>query len=85
VETIAYLYQLYSSHVEKIREMGSIIEYTNKGGQTNTVKNPLISEIPKTTEQIRKLLAELALTPASRKRLQEEGIEEELDDLFEQL
>jgi phage terminase small subunit len=58
------------------------MEYTNKGGQTNVVKNPLAIEIPKIIEQTRKLLAELALTPASRKRLQEQLIEE-VGDEFE--
>ncbi|MBA4544363.1 MULTISPECIES: phage terminase small subunit P27 family [Thermoactinomyces] len=80
VETVAYLFQLYAEYTEKIKELGSVMEYTNKGGQTNLVKNPLAIEIPKIIEQIRKLLAELALTPASRKRLQEQLTENAGDD-----
>jgi len=80
VETVAYLFQLYAEYTEKIKELGSVMEYTNKGGQTNLVKNPLAIEIPKIIEQIRKLLAELALTPASRKRLQEQLTETAGDD-----
>jgi P27 family predicted phage terminase small subunit len=82
VETTAYLFQLYSDYTERVKELGSIMEYTNKGGQTNIVKNPLAIEIPKIIEQTRKLLAELALTPASRKRLQEQ-LTEEVGDEFE--
>jgi P27 family predicted phage terminase small subunit len=82
VETTAYLFQLYSDYTDRIKELGSIMEYTNKGGQTNIVKNPLAIEIPKIIEQTRKLLAELALTPASRKRLQEQ-LTEEVGDEFE--
>jgi P27 family predicted phage terminase small subunit len=82
VETTAYLYQLYYDYTDKVKELGSIMEYTNKGGQTNLVKNPLAIEIPKIIEQIRKLLAELALTPASRKRLQEQ-LSENAGDAFE--
>jgi P27 family predicted phage terminase small subunit len=81
VETTAYLFQLYSDYTDRIKELGSIMEYMNKGGQTNVVKNPLAIEIPKIIEQTRKLLAELALTPASRKRLQEQLIEEVGDEL----
>lgn len=80
VETTAYLFQLYDEYTKQIKTLGSLVEHTNKSGQTNIVKNPLTIEIPKIIEQIRKLLAELALTPASRKRLQEQLTENTGDD-----
>jgi P27 family predicted phage terminase small subunit len=71
VEMIAYNYQLYNEIVKDIKKDGLTIEYTNKAKETNKTKHPLLSELPKTMDQLRKYLGELGLTGASRKRLQE--------------
>lgn len=82
VEMIAYNYQLYNDMVRTIKRDGLTIEYTNKAKETNKLKHPLLSELPKTMDQLRKYLGELGLTGASRKRLQEnlKGSEDDFDD-----
>lgn len=80
VEMIAYNYQLYYEMVKSIKKDGLTIKYTNKAKETNKTKHPLLSELPKTMDQLRKYLGELGLTGASRKRLQENLLKESEDD-----
>jgi P27 family predicted phage terminase small subunit len=83
VEMIAYNYQLYNEMVKTIKKDGLTIKYTNKAKETNTLKHPLLSELPKTMDQLRKYLGELGLTGASRKRLKENlfnGSEDDFDN-----
>lgn len=79
VEMIAYSYQLYDEITKEIKKDGLTIEYTNKAKETNKNKHPLLSELPKVMDQLRKYLCELGLTGASRKRLQEQLKNEEDD------
>jgi len=46
-----------------------LIEHTNKGGATNLVKNPLLSQIDALYDQALTYERELALTPAAHKRV----------------
>jgi P27 family predicted phage terminase small subunit len=82
VEMIAYNYQLYNDMVRTIKRDGLTINHTNKAKETNKLKHPLLSELPKTMDQLRKYLGELGLTGASRKRLQEnlKGSDDDFDD-----
>lgn len=80
VEMIAYNYQLYKEIVKSIGKDGLTIEYTNKARETNKTKHPLLSELPKIMDQLRKYLGELGLTGASRKRLQENLLKDTEDE-----
>jgi P27 family predicted phage terminase small subunit len=80
VEMIAYNYQLYDEIVKSIKKDGLVLEYTNKANATNKNKHPLLSELPKIMDQLRKYLGELGLTGASRKKLQEKLMNNDDDD-----
>lgn len=71
VEMVAFNFQLYNEMVKEIKRDGLTINHTNKAKETNKLKHPLLSELPKTMDQLRKYLGELGLTGASRKRLQQ--------------
>lgn len=51
-----------------------VIEYTNKGGATNTVKNPALVVIMDCDSQALAYWRDLGLTPAGLKRLGEKGL-----------
>lgn len=78
VETHAY----YQRMRKEIKGMDLMMEYTNKAGATNYVKNPLAIEITKTVQTLNNLLKSLGLTPAQRKNLQQKsgGGEDDFDD-----
>ncbi|MGE6718713.1 phage terminase small subunit P27 family [Peribacillus frigoritolerans] len=82
VEMVAYNFQLYNEIVKEIKRDGLTIKHTNKAKETNKLKHPLLSELPKTMDQLRKYLGELGLTGASRKRLQE-NLENGMGDDFD--
>lgn len=56
---------------EQFEESGRelVIEYTNKNGSTNTVKNPVYLSIEKLRNDILVYSRELGLTPAGLKRI----------------
>lgn len=83
VEMIAFSYQVYEEIAKEIKRDGLTVEYTNKAKETNKSKHPLLSELPKFMDQLRRYLGELGLTGASRKRLQEQlnnGANDDFDD-----
>jgi P27 family predicted phage terminase small subunit len=80
IEMIAYCYQVYDEIAKAIKKDGLTIKYTNKAKETNKNKHPLLSELPKLMDQLRKYLGELGLTGASRKRLQEQLKNGDTDD-----
>lgn len=54
-----------------------VIEYTNKNGQTNTVKNPLYQSMEKLRMDILTYLKELGLTPSGLKKLKQDSFGDE--------
>lgn len=54
-----------------------VIEYTNKNGQTNTVKNPLYQSMEKLRMDILTYLRELGITPSGLKKLKQDSFGDE--------
>ncbi|GAA0093049.1 hypothetical protein UT300009_30790 [Paraclostridium bifermentans] len=77
----------YSKYVEStmcMRNQPLVIEYTNKGGETNPVANPYIKVQQQYAEKMMKLSSSFGLDPASRSKiahLQPSNKEEEEDSL----
>lgn len=57
-------YDFYQQMREELRNNKLLMEYTNKGGATNIVKNPLAIEITKIVQVLSNLLKSMGLTPA---------------------
>ncbi len=72
--------KLYEDMLKQLRKEGFTIEYTNKAGATNLVKNPLAIEVTKTAQVLNQLLKSLGLTAAQRKKAGGTGGDEEDDD-----
>ena len=62
-------YEFYQRMLAEVSEGDLLIEFTNKAGATNLVKNPLAIEITKTVQVLNNLLKSLGLTPVQRKAL----------------
>lgn len=60
-------YRFYQQMRSELSEGRIMMEYTNKAGATNLVKNPLVIELTKITQMLNNLLKSLGLTPAQRK------------------
>lgn len=60
--------RLYEDMLTELRKEGFTVEYTNKAGATNLVKNPLAIEVTKTAQVLNQLLKSLGLTAAQRKK-----------------
>lgn len=77
----------YSKYVEStmcMRNQPLVIEYTNKGGETNPVANPYIKVQQQYAEKMMKISSSFGLDPASRSKithLQPTNKEEEEDSL----
>ena len=69
INEIALLEQRKNEYNEDISQKGVTIVWQNGDKQSGYKPHPLCSEVVKITEQIRKLLAELKITPASMKKL----------------
>lgn len=64
----------YRAREEWIDDGGQlVIEYTNKNGQTNTVKNPLYQSMEKLRMDILTYLRELGITPSGLKKLKQDS------------
>ncbi len=72
-------HELYQKMRDELKKTGYIMEYTNKAGATNLVKNPLAIEITKMIQVQNNLLKSLGLTAAQRK----EVVKDNRDDEFE--
>lgn len=59
----------YKRMQKEIKDGDLLVEYTNKAGATNLIKNPLASEITKTVQVMNNLLKSLGLTAAQRKKV----------------
>lgn len=53
---------------DELEKQDLMMEYTNKAGATNYVKNPLAIELTKTVQTLNNLLKSLGLTAAQRKK-----------------
>jgi len=72
-------HEFYQRLRDEIKESDLMMEYTNKAGATNYIKNPLSIELTKTVQTLNNLLKSLGLTPAQRKRV----VSEDADDFEE--
>lgn len=64
----------YRAREDWISDGGQLVmEYTNKNGQTNTVKNPLYQSMEKLRMDILTYLRELGITPSGLKKLKQDS------------
>lgn len=73
-------YGLYKKMLAEVRKGSLLVEYTNKAGATNLVKNPLAIEITKTVQVLNGLLRSLGLTAAQRKEVVANNAGDDFDD-----
>ena len=69
-------HEFYRRLQKEVKESDLLFEHTNKAGATNLVKNPLSIELTKTVQTLNNLLKSLGLTPAQRKKV----VNEDVDD-----
>lgn len=69
IELYAETYEFYQKMRKELKKQPLLMEYTNKAGATNIVKNPLAIEITKTVQVLNNLLKSLGMTPAQRKAI----------------
>ena len=71
IETLANILEQRDACLAKYIEDGAepVVEYTNKGGATNTVKNPLLVVWSDLNTQALAYWRELGLTPAAYKKM----------------
>ncbi|MCM1273203.1 MAG: P27 family phage terminase small subunit [Clostridium sp.] len=76
IETLAIILaerdKTYAKYVEKGAE--SVVEYTNKNGSTNLVKNPLLVTLNDLNAQALSYWRDLGLTPAGLKKIDEAAV-----------
>ena len=79
---LARLYARIDRLEEEFAEEGAqlVIEYTNKGGATNRVKNPYVTEIDFLYEQAIIYERELGLTAAALKKINEAALHPAKDE-----
>ena len=79
----------YSKYVESTMAMANeplVVEYTNKGGETNSVANPYIKIQNQYMQMLMKISEKYGLDPSSRSKiahLQPSNKEEEVDPLLD--
>jgi P27 family predicted phage terminase small subunit len=66
-------HRFYRKLKKEIGKADLMYEYTNKGGATNLIKNPLAVELTKTVQTLNNLLKSLGLTPSQRKNIADGG------------
>lgn len=76
IDTLAGILELRDNAEEKFIENGgnTIIQHTNKGGSTNTVKNPALVVLMDCNAQALAYWRDLGLTPAGLKRINEAAL-----------
>lgn len=76
IETLASIMELRDKAATQYKKegIGPVIEHTNQGGNTNTVKNPLLVMILDCNAQALAYWRDLGLTPAGMKRLGEKTV-----------
>ncbi len=73
INLYAETYQFYWQLKKELDGKQLLMEYTNKAGATNLIKNPLAIELTKTVQVLNNLLRSLGLTPAQRKEFADKG------------
>lgn len=79
IEILAETLEMRDDAMEQFRAEGSIavMEYTNKGGATNTVKNPLLLIIDDLSKTALAYWRDLGLTPAGLRRINDGALKGE--------
>lgn len=62
-------FDFYQRLRDEVKKSDLMMEYTNKAGATNVIKNPLSIELTKTVQTLNNLLKSLGLTAAQRKKV----------------
>lgn len=73
-------HEFYKRLQKELKKSDLMMEYTNKAGATNYIKNPLSIELTKTVQTLNNLLKSLNLTPAQRKTLKAGDDDDGFDD-----
>ena len=75
IDALAGILEQRDKTFKEFQESGgaSVIEYTNKGGSTNMVKNPLLAVWDDLNKTALAYWRELGLTPAAYKKISGEG------------
>jgi len=81
IEIYIDAHRFYRRLKKEVDQKDLMMEYTNKAGATNVIKNPLTIELTKQYQVLNNLLKSLGLTPAQRKNLDLGG--EDADDFDE--
>lgn len=76
INTLAGIMAMRDEVEKQYRDEGSepVVEHTNQGGNTNTVKNPLLVMLMECNAQALAYWRDLGLTPAGMKRLGEKSV-----------
>ena len=80
IDLYAETFDFYQKMRDELAESNYLMEYTNKAGATNLVKNPLLIEISKTVQTLNQLLKSMGMTPAQRKAMVAPGGGDEFDE-----
>lgn len=80
VDLYVETYEFYQRMRAEVAKGSLLMEYTNKIGATNLVKNPLAIEITKTVQTLNNLLKSMGLTPAQRKDVAPADESDEFDE-----
>ena len=78
IDSLAGIMEMRDNAQEQFTESGgeTVIEYTNKNGSTNQVKNPALAVVMDCNAQAMAYWKELGLTPAGLKKINEKRLEE---------
>lgn len=90
IDTLSGIMETRDNAQEKFDALGgeTIVKHTNKGGNTNIVKNPALVVLMDCNTQALQYWRDLGLTPAGYKRLNAEVVKEEkgsLEGLLEKM
>lgn len=82
--TLAEILANRDDTAKQYRQTGSmpVVKYTNKGGNTNPTKNPILSLWDDLNKTALMYWRELGLTPAGLKRLDDTALKNEKKDAF---
>ena len=77
INQLALILEIRDNAERTYKESGSVpvVEHTNKGGHTNTVKNPSLQILNECNEQALSYWRDLGLTPAGYKKLSGDNME----------
>lgn len=70
----------YKNAMEIVREQGTLVKYTNKAKETNTIENPAVKTANKCALLMHKIANDFGFTPGSRAKLAIKATEPKQDD-----